>query len=258
MNESFNKAALNYDDTFTHSDIGKLQRQRVYYWLNKTNFFKQNNSVFEINCGTGYDADIFNAKGLNIIATDASSKMIEVSKKARHHNIEFFQLDFNNIEDGYKNSDVVFSNFGGLNCLNNKDLKLFSENMARLQKSKESLVWIIMPKFCMVETMYLISKFKFSQVFRRNTNDGIKVDVDGVKVETYYHSPKDLKTVLKPNYNIKLIKPVAYFLPPSYLEPFFKKHQKALRFLNKLDQFFSRFSFLSAWSDHYIIIAERK
>jgi SAM-dependent methyltransferase len=256
--ELFNQAASSYDETFTDSHIGKHQRDRVYFWLAKSNFFKRVKSVFEINCGTGADANYFFEKGLKVSATDQSSKMIEVAIQKRNAGIEFFQMPFSNLSGQCLDEDALFSNFGGLNCVSGKDLKEIAETVGEKQKKGDLLIWVIMPRFCFMEGVYMLSRFKFGQLFRRNTAKGVAVNVDGVDVQTFYHSPRFVKSTLKSNYNIERVKPVAFFLPPSYLEGFFKKHLSFLNFLNRLEKFAGRMSFLSAWSDHYIIIGERK
>lgn len=77
-------------------------------------------------------------------------------------------------------------------------------------------------------------------------------------VKTYYHSPKELKKILGKHYRFKLIKPVAFMLPPSYLEPFFTGKKSLMKFTNKMEGIFGRFSGPASWSDHFIIIAEKR
>ena len=36
----FDEAAPLYDDTFTESHIGQLQRKKVYFWLDQIDFFR--------------------------------------------------------------------------------------------------------------------------------------------------------------------------------------------------------------------------
>lgn len=254
----FDKAAPLYDDQFTYSAIGSLQRKRVYYWMGKYGLLKKSNSVFEINCGTGYDAQFFYEKELQVTATDASSEMIAYARKNRSNSINFFTLKFKDLANSWIESNVLFSNFGGLNCVNHSELVEIANTASKNQKKGNYIVWVIMPKFCMMETLYLLSKFKFSSLFRRNTNKGVNINVDGTEVTTYYHSPKSVKKILASNYHIIAIKPVAYFLPPSYLESFFNKRKRLLNFLNKLDALFGNLSVLSSYSDHYILIAEKK
>ena len=130
--------------------------------------------------------------------------------------------------------------------------------MANKQSKGGQLAWVIMAKHCFWEDVYLFFKLKWSQIGRRNTSEAIRVDVDGVAVATCYHSPFEVKQLLESNYHIQKIRPVAFFLPPSYLEPFFKKYRWLLNGLNLLEKVVGRFSIFANWSDHYIIIAERK
>lgn len=258
MEALFDTAAASYDDTFTNSIIGKMQRERVYVWLQKVGFFNHNKSVFELNCGTGFDAQYFHSKGLTVKATDISGKMIEVCKKNRSAAISFSQLNFKNIESVELKEDAVFSNFGGLNCLSGTELENMLKTLSTKQKSGNMTALVIMPKFSMIESFYLFLKLKWKGIFRRNTNSSLTVNVDGIDVPTYFHSPRQLKKILKPNYHIKLVKPVALFLPPSYLEPMAKKHSKLMAFANTLESIFGKISLFSGLSDHFIIVAEKK
>jgi len=56
MPEKFDTAAANYDTSFTHTAVGKLQRDRIYFFLEKFNLIQPSHSILEINCGTGEDA----------------------------------------------------------------------------------------------------------------------------------------------------------------------------------------------------------
>jgi len=257
--EIFDSAAEAYDETFTDSLIGKAQRKRVYHWLKKVDFFNKKNRVFEINCGTGFDAEQFHNKGLQIVATDGSSKMIEVAKENRNSEIDFFQLEFNQVSshEKFKQSNVLFSNFGGLNCLSNNELKNFTNEIAKVQTKGDLIAWVIMPDQCFMESFYFLFKLKFKKVFRRKMNESLKVSVDGVDVETFYHSPSDVKDIFYPKYQVVLKKPVALFIPPSYMESFFKNKKFLLKTLEFFEKIYGWFSFYSNFSDHYIIIARR-
>lgn len=260
---SFDAAAAFYDDEFTLSEIGMRQRDRVYYWLNECNLLKasgKRNKIFELNCGTGFDAEMFSKMGYEVIATDASAEMIKVAKAKNIKQTQFYQLRFNEIfaDTNVSNSDFVFSNFGGLNCLSEDELQEFITNLGAKQNKGNMLAMVIMPKFCVTEDIYLFLKGRFSQVLRRSRRDYLEVNVEGESIRTYYHSPKSVKSILSRNYKTILVKPIAHFLPPSYLEPFFKKNKWLLRYLNFMESTFGGLSFLASNADHYIIIAEKK
>jgi hypothetical protein len=258
--EIFNKAAYSYDKQFTFSNIGVLQRNRVYYFLEQIGIFKEKKTVFEINCGTGYDAEQFFQKGHSVIATDGSSKMIDVCKEARSAEIDFYQLSFQEIGKDKKlpESNFLFSNFGGINCLTRFELKEFVSSVSQKQKSNDQLAWVIIPKHCLWESVYLFVKGKWSKLGRRNTDNSVSVEVEGEQVPTFYYSPQEVSELLEKDYTIQLIKPIAFFLPPSYLEPFFSKNKWFLHILNNFEKLLGNFSFLANRSDHYIIVAKRK
>ncbi len=259
IDPSFDSAAATYDDEFTFSEIGKLQRERVYYWLDKLHFFKQPQTVFEVNCGTGYDAQFFTERGHSVIATDGSEQMVKVAQ-SRNSKLTVYQRNFNDIsiDDNVRKSDVIFSNFGGLNCLSAAELATFVDDTALLQKKDDLLIAVIMPNHCFIADVYHLMKGKFKQVGRRNKKGSLEVDVNGEKIRTYYHSPNRLTGLLRDKYCIELKKPVAAFLPPSYLESFFKRNPQVLNGLYSLERIFGNLNFLSSLADHYILVAKRK
>lgn len=258
--QQFDAAATAYDAVFTFSEIGKLQRERVYYWLRRTDFFKTPRKVFEINCGTGYDAELMHKQGHEVIATDLSSKMIAVAKSSRDKAIDFFPLDFSEVhrEDKFKAANVLFSNFGGLNCLSEAEINHFIQNVGQVQQKGDKLIMVIMAKKCLMEDLYHLLTFRWKKIGRRANPKGLTVNVDGEQVKTYYHSPKQLKKALNEHYKQSFIRPVAFFLPPSYLENLFKKAKPLLKLLYFLETQIANQHFLSAWADHYIIISEKK
>lgn len=263
MTESFDISAALYDDVFTNSRIGKLQRNLVYNYLKKALPVDQKLDILEINCGTGQDAIWMANQGHRIIATDISSEMIVVANRkltSASNPPEFRQLDINKLEEThFDNSfDLIFSDFGGLNCLSPAQLEKFFISAEKKLKPNGKIIGILMPKHCMLENLYFILKGNFRKAFRRNTDTVIIANVEGTNVKTWYYNPKDIIQKCNQHFKINKVKPIGIFIPPSYLEPFFKNKLRLLKVLQKLDSFFTRFSFLSKYSDHYIISLSKR
>jgi ubiquinone/menaquinone biosynthesis C-methylase UbiE len=259
MKASFDKAAQNYDDTFSHSEIGKLQRNVVHYHLEKL-LSSQKYNILEINCGTGEDAIWLAKKKHTVIATDISKEMIAVAKmKESYQNLNFLIADINSISEHFKDKkfDTIFSNFGGLNCLDKNELSKFLNSTSTILSKKGKLILVIMPKNTLWEKVYFILKRKFKTAFRR-TKKVVFANVDGISVPTYYYNPKDIVNLTNINFDCLNVKPVGFFIPPSYLEPFFKNKKGFLRFLNKLESKIKNGSFLSKYADHYLIVLQKK
>ncbi len=263
MKQEFDHIAEEYDNDFTYSNIGKRQRNLVYSYLEKTLPNRVLN-ILELNCGTGQDAIWFSEKGHKVSATDISTKMIEcATKKTKSkgiNSINYNVLDLKKvstlkISEKY---DLIFSNFGGTNCIDLQELKYFLKNASKLLNKKGKVILVIMPKFCLWESLYFTLKGNLKSAFRRKTDTSVDANVEGIKVKTWYHSPDEVKEISKEIYrNFKSV-PIGFFLPPSYLEPFFKKRLRFLNNLNLLDIKIQNKPIFSKWSDHYLIELEKK
>jgi ubiquinone/menaquinone biosynthesis C-methylase UbiE len=260
MKADFDQAASHYDATFTISVIGKLQRNLVYNQLSK--ILKESNpkTILEINCGTGEDAVWLANHTIEVIATDISEKMIAIAKsKSNLKNVTFKQVDINTIDSHFKENtfDLIFSNFGGLNCLTPLEFDSFLKKSLSVLTSKGQLVLVVMPKNTLLEQLYFSLKLDFTNVFRRKKEFAI-ANVDGEKVKTYYFNPKDIVNLAKENFEIKQLSPIGFFVPPSYLESFISNKPKLISLLNSLEQKIKNQSWLSKYADHYLIVLQKK
>ena len=72
--QPFDNFSETYDSQFTNSVTGREQRRIVREYLEKR--VSPGMDVLEMNCGTGEDAFFLAGLGCNVLATDASSGMI--------------------------------------------------------------------------------------------------------------------------------------------------------------------------------------
>ncbi len=251
----FDRAASEYDQTFTNTLVGKEQRRQVFEALAKDQL-DQEQKILEINCGTGVDAKYLAAQGNDVLATDFSQAMIDTAK-INFPNGNFMQLDMMRIHELPENYSLIFSNFGGLNCLSPDDLKQFITNAYEKLEKDGHLALVIMGKRCFWDNAYLFLKGKWSSIGRRNTLKPIEVSLGQDSVKTWYFSPKEVKGFAQEHYHIKRLKPIGLYVPPSYMAPFFE-NRRWLFSLFKLKDRFVRFSFLSNFSDHYYICLQKK
>jgi ubiquinone/menaquinone biosynthesis C-methylase UbiE len=252
MQSDFDIAAISYDTTFTNTTIGKAQRMQVYKQLNKSISLQETVTVLELNCGTGEDANYLHNLNHKVTATDISKEMILVAK-TKNKDINFQQLDINHLhKHAFKeNFDVIFSNFGGFNCLSKKEITTFFLSANKILKKHGKIVLVIMPKQTFWEKIYFFGKGNFKKINRRNSKKAIPANVDGVDVKTWYFNPKEI-TEISNGFTINKIKPIGLFVPPSYLQSSFLGKKRMVSFLNKLDIVFG-FSFLAKFADHYYI-----
>ena len=104
---------------------------------------------------------------------------------------------------------------------------------------------------------YFLIKGNFKHIFRRKKKS-VVANVDGEKITTFYYNPKDIVNLSHTIFETKAIKPIGFFIPPSYLEPFFKNRSKLLAILKKMDKGIDSWSLLSKYADHYLIAMQKK
>lgn len=254
LQEAFDKSSNSYDTDFTYTKIGMEQRKQVYYQLNKE--IKNCSSVLEVNCGTGEDAFYFSKRGMRVFATDISTKMIEKAKtKVVEGNVKFEvcnAIAIDKIEGTY---DLVFSNFGGLNCLNEIELIQFSKAAALKLESEGKLIMVFISSNSFIEKIYFKMK---SRPARRQEQHGVETIIENQEFLTYYYSPEKLIRLFGNQFKFVSTKPIGFFVPPSYFENKVATRPILFRLFVKLDSFIKNWSWLANRADHFYISFEKK
>lgn len=261
--EAFNRVAASYDAEFTGTAVGRVQRAIVWDYLEEVFSGREGLDVLELNCGTGEDAVWMARKGHRVLATDIAKEMLKITEaKAAACGVESgVSTGLLDVSDpsGYpkeKRFDLVFSNFGGFNCISPEDLSRVLPLIAAVLKPEGRFVAVVMPAFCLWEWAYFTAKGKFREAVRRKKRGPVEVPLGGSTVMTWYHSPSAFRKAAGANFRIAGIKPVGLFVPPSYLNSYFSRHPGFLKTLQKIETGLAGGTFLAAASDHYLIDME--
>lgn len=265
MSKPFDQIANNYDSNFTYGNIGQLQRKQVWNYMEKVIPELTGLEILELNCGTGEDAIMFSEKGFNIVATDVSTEMLKVTQQkvqqfSMQHRISSQYLDIESFDESSfdKKFNLIFSNFGGLNCISPESLKLLLQKIPSILSPGGRFIAVLMPRFCVWESVYFLIKFRFADVFRRWTSQEVNADIQGTSMKIWYYNPSHLKMAGGRAYKTIATLPIGLALPPSYLEGFFTKRKGLLNFLTSAEGTLNKITFLSSAADHYIIDLQLK
>lgn len=256
---SFNALASEYDRDFTWSTIGKAQREVVWRCLNDSGLHNTPRTVLEINCGTGYDAQYLASKGHNVLASDASSKMVGIAKQYEGEHLKFKECSIQDLKSQLSGSnyEVVFSNFGGLNCLNSTELKAFFKDLKDITKEDARLHLVIMSSACLWEFAYFFVTLRWSKLFRRRLRAGVEFQTNSGTDRIYYYSPRRIRK-LASDYQMVTKQAVGIMIPPSYMQNYFSRRPKMLQKLINIDRRLAKFRWLSNLADHYYIQLKRR
>jgi ubiquinone/menaquinone biosynthesis C-methylase UbiE len=260
MGMPFDHIASTYDSVFARSAIGQLQRKRVWKYIESVIPELNGFEMLELNCGTGEDAVLFGEDGFNIIATDITEEMLKITEKkaeqfSMQNKISSHYLDLDTFNETLfdKKFDLVFSNFGGINCINPESLQTLIGKLPTILNPGGRFVGVVMPKFCAWETVFFLLRFQFKKAFRRLTVREAFSEPEGSNLKTWYYRPSQLKAWSKENFKLVSLRPVGLALPPACLEGFFSVRKRWLLRLNKIEKKLSKSSLFSGVADNYII-----
>lgn len=259
--EAFSKQSFVFDEIYAQNQIVAYKRERTRFAL--ASLLKEGDRILELNAGTGQDALYFASKGYAVHATDISSGMLaqlqeKIAASPQAEKISTEQISFEALhqlaDQGPYNA--IFSNFGGLNC--SKDLSPILKEMNQLLAPGGVAVLVVMPGFCLWETM-LFFRGAFKLAFRRNfAKNGAKAHIEGVHFLCYYHHPNTLIKAAAPGLELIDFEGLCTIVPPSYIENFPQKFPRSFAFLKKLEARWKRFYPFNRIGDYYIIRFQKR
>jgi SAM-dependent methyltransferase len=246
LNAPFDSTATNYDADFTHTPLARTLRAIV--WEHLDSLFPPGSRVLELTCGTGEDAHHLAARGVHVLATDQSEKMLDIARdKCVGLPVEFARLDIGtwNLELGTSEQfDGVFSNFGGLNSTTNYQLLI--TNLRPVIRPNGYLFLVIMGRWCAWEITWHLLHGQPSTAFRRLRRGGTLTRVGAAIMRVYYPSTAELRRAFAPQFRLRRVRPLGNFLPPSYLEPLTRRWWFPFRLFAWLDRHLP----WPPWADH--------
>lgn len=209
--------------------------------------------LLELGGGTGTDAAWLAAQGYDILTTDASPAMLAEThqKLATYKNAQVAQLDLNTLPtDAFCDPvEVVFSNFGVLNCV--ASLPALSSWLADRMPPDSFALFVIMGRYCVWETLWHGLHGDLATAQRRRH----PAFYDGIEI--FYPTVAEVRDAFEPHFHMQHIEPLGLFLPPSDVYGALEKRPRWLRILTTLDDSMGRRSIFANYADHFMIELRR-
>ena len=259
--KAFSKQSVVFDQLYSSNVIIQYKRQRVRDHVGQ--YMKADSKILELNAGTGDDAIWFAEHGHQVHATDISRDMQEkLIQKVEQANLaakisteicSFTELAQLKYKGPY---DLIFSNFAGLNCTG--ELEQVLRSFSSLLKPRGIVTLVILPKFCLWETM-MLAKGEFKTAFRRFfSRKGVTANVEGEQFTCWYYNPSFVIRTMKEEYDLLSVEGLCTVVPPSYLENFPIKRPSLFKWLKKKeDKWKSKWPWRNI-GDYYIISFKSK
>jgi ubiquinone/menaquinone biosynthesis C-methylase UbiE len=241
---AFDQLASRYDQLWTRSTVGHLQREAV--WRHIGGFWKPGQHALDLGCGTGEDALRMAHAGLRVRAIDASPQMVRI---ARDRGIDAEVLPIEQCARLDGSFDAILSNFGALNCV--EDLESLREPLTRLIRPGGYLLICIIGRFCLWETAWSLLRAQPAKAFRR-WRGSVRSSL-GIRV--FYPSKKHLEAAFQPGFTLNNWRGIGLAVPPSYVTGL---SASLLKRLDAFDRRVAHWPFLRAVSDHRLFVFIRK
>jgi hypothetical protein len=120
-----------------------------------------------------------------------------------------------------------------------------------------SLVLVVMSRCCWWETLYFLLKGNPKAAFRRKSREAVHARLsDSATIPTWYFNPVDLNQIIPEQARKTVVFPVGFWLPPSYLDPLFKRMPRLLRLLTFFEQQVTS-QWMASASDHFCWVATK-
>ena len=242
---AFDRVAPRYDELWTNTDVGRLQREAV--WRHIDPLFRAGSSIIDLGCGTGVDAVHLSEAGVHVLAFDASLGMVQASR-ARGVNANVLAIE--ELQSLAGNYDGAISNFGALNCV--FDLGTLRRPLARLIRPGGHLAICVIGRFCLWETIHFVSRGQIRKACRRwgGISDSVSL---GLPVS--YPSVREVRRALAPDFSLIRTAGIGVCVPPSYVSSL---TPKLLLRCDAIDRRIAHRRFFRTLSDHRLLVFVRK
>lgn len=244
MTAAFDQLASQYDRLWTHSAVGQLQREAV--WRHIGNLFQPGQSALDLGCGTGEDAVRLMQAGVRVRAIDASPAMVKI---ARRRGVDAETLRIESCDLLNESFDVVLSNFGALNCV--EQIQRLRESLARLVRPGGHLAVCVIGRFCAWETIWALLHRQPSKAFRRWRKSAIS----SLGIRVFYPSKHRIERAFRPNFALTSWAGIGLAVPPSYVTAL---PAGFLEKLDVIDEHLAHWPVLRAISDHRLFLFRRE
>jgi len=256
---AFDLLAAGYDQNFTESLIGRAQRNAV--WEVLTHTFEVNDNILELNCGTGEDAAFMAGRGISVFACDASPQMIaraeqRLCRQTSLLPIAFCHLPTERIGELRPETlfDGVFSNFSGLNCV--EDLGAVALSLSNLVKPGGRLLLCFSTRYCLIEIVYYLIRGQGEKAWRRCKGYTVAT-LANQQLPVYYPTLRQIRDRFAPHFTLRAYRGIGVAVPPSYCGNWARRHRAAFRMLCRLEGILSAVPILRVTGDHVLLCFEK-
>jgi SAM-dependent methyltransferase len=247
----FDDLAHDYDLGFSSSPLGEVLREAV--WRSVEPHLQRGGRVLELGCGTGVDALRLAEAGFEVVAVDASERMVAVARRrcGEHPAVSVVHGDvaaLSSIAGTTGPFDLVLSDFGALNCV--EDLRGVLQAVERRLAYDGVMIAVVMGRFVPWEWLWMTLSGRPRSAVRRLRPSGAQWR--GLRIR--YETPRSIRRCARDaGLDVRRIAALGALLPITEAGPWFARRRGWLGALNRLERRFETKPPLPWLADHLIV-----
>src|SRR5579862_728511 len=241
---AFDGLASRYDELWTRSTVGRLQRDAV--WKRLDSLLRPSDSLLDLGCGTGEDSLHFVGLGINVRAIDASCEMVRV---ARSRGVNATVLGIEELDCITGQFDGVISDFGALNCVS--DLNPVRQTLGSLVHPGGFFAACVLGRFCLWEAVWYLLRGNPRKAFRRWRAGRLTTSL---QIRVHHFSVRQLERAFYPEFSLVEWRGIGVSVPPSYITC---APDWLLRACGRIDRRVAHWPLVRALADHRLLIFVR-
>lgn len=259
----FDESAPHYDRVVRSNRFDLFLREVAIASLRR--LFAPGERVLELGCGTGLETIPLAEAGVNVVALDISSGMLdELDRKARassvHDRIKTRKLPISDLskivsELGPGSFDGAFSHFGALNC--EPHLDSLPKALHQLVKPDAQISLGIWNRTCLSEMMLFAIELRPARAFAR-FQSSVPVGRSRFGVPVFPYSPGEVKRLFSPFFSLEDAVGASVFMPPYNLGRRLVLHPELVSLLEAGDRLVRDRPFFRYLGDHFLLQMTRR
>lgn len=255
---TFDSLAGRYDDLFSRSRIGG---QRAAVWEVLANTFRPGDEILVLNCSSGKEALFLDVLDVSAVACDALEGINHTGWNRTQPQAPDAPIPRDPLPTEHLTKlrsgalfDGALSNLSGLHSV--ADLNQTARDLAALVTMGAPVLLCLSSRFCFSETFWFLVHGRFRKAFRRSFAIATVKSGDRA-VKVHYPTLRKVRMLFSPFFLMRACTGIGVALPPSYLEPIFRKHPRVLGLLRLIDKSVSHLPFFRTLGDHMLLCFER-
>ncbi|MBM2840886.1 MAG: methyltransferase [Bacteroidetes bacterium] len=258
---TYDKAAYSTAPTYDQDSSSATQRLRNIMLGTFKRYFQKGQYLLELNSCVGTDAVALTRYGCRVHATSVSPETMKVveSRIGKHYPDSTITTGVLPLDDlgrlGGYSFKGAYSNFGGLNSVNN--LWGIVQDLGELVTPKGYVILCFMAGSSLWQMIALLARARFREAIRRRPTSEVLASAQGQLIRTYYHSPQKVAKAFESRFECVEVGGLNIFTPPPSSRGAYEVLGRAVRLLEMLDDLLFRVAPFSRWGLHFYIVLKR-